>query len=495
MKSIARRIGALRERRRDKRVERLGGHPTRLPVLAVESFQPALNHSERMNDTVSSVARLGAEGVDEATAFPLDNLVNADGIQWQHKLTQQHLAYTSRADHQLREIEGVVEQYWHLYNVDLRRLHATEIAVESAMLALSGEPLEPAHGAAPHGAATSPAAGGRSRVEALAAVDPLDGLGSLKAPRGTRAELRRIFEPQDARRVPHWAETGFRDGTLLGGRPRSAYLHALALLLAAGADIGAFTQVVEMVMTTSSGATVFLVVAGLAAVVLYIAHMIGAMLRNVTSASPSSEASRGRRLRSRLGSGAVLAGCAIAWGAIGGLAFWVRLTVPLPSTPAVGGGPIGGGGVAGSASSSNPYPLQVALIFLGLYVATGIVAALGAYFTHNPYRGRYVVALRAYRKAAERAAATASQFGRAEAAQQRQAAELRKSDQVLAEVKALDKAFSEQLKQSVRLQIAVMSKDPAVTDAVFDADHAPYWPGSNGSSSNGNSNGSSSNAH
>ena len=143
MNPIARRIGALRERRRDKRVARLGGHPTRLPTLTVESFQPVLNHSERMTDTVGAVARLGADGVDEATAYPLDNLVNADGIQWQHKLAQQHLEYTSRADRQLREIEGVVEQYWHLYNVDLRRLHATELAVESAMLALSGEPLEP----------------------------------------------------------------------------------------------------------------------------------------------------------------------------------------------------------------------------------------------------------------------------------------------------------------------------------------------------------------
>jgi hypothetical protein len=488
MNPIAGRIVALLERRRDKRVARLGGHPTRLPALTVESFQPVLNHSERMTETVSSVARLGAEGVDEATAYPLDNLVNAEGIQWQHKIAQQHLAYTSRADHQLREIEGVVEQYWHLYNVDLRRLHATELAVESAMLALSGEPLEPAHGAAPHSAATSPSGRGRSQADALEEADPLDGSEALKPTRVSRAEVRRIFDPQDARRVPHWAETGFRDGTLLGGRPRSAYLHTLALLLAAGADIGAFTQVVEMVMTTSSGLTVSLVVAGLTAVVLYIAHMIGAMLRNVTATSPNPAASLGRRLRGRLGSAGVLAVCAIAWGAIGGLAFWVRLTVPLPSTPTVGGGLIGSGS-AGGAPASNPYPLQVALIFLGLYVTTGIVAALGAYFTHNPYRGRYVAALRAYRRAAERAAATASQFGRAEAARQRQAAELQSSDQVLAEVKALDKAFSEQLKQSVRLQIAVMSKDPAVTDAVFDADHAPYWPGLDGSS-----NGSSTNA-
>ena len=144
---------------------------------------------------------------------------------------------------------------------------------------------------------------------------------------------------------------------------------------------------------------------------------------------------------------------------------------------------------AGARPPRTPIALQVALIFLGLYVATGIVAALGAYFTHNPYRGRYVAALRAYRKAAEHAAATASQFGQAEAAQQRQLAELSQSDQMLAEVKALDKAFSEQLKQSVRLQIAVMSKDPAVTDAVFDADHAPYWPGSDGSAGNASPNG------
>ena len=75
------------------------------------------------------------------------------------------------------------------------------------------------------------------------------GNDALAPPRVSRAELRRIFEPHDANRVPHWAETGFRDPSLLGGRPRVTYLHLLALVLAAGADIGAFVQVVELVLT------------------------------------------------------------------------------------------------------------------------------------------------------------------------------------------------------------------------------------------------------
>jgi hypothetical protein len=485
MNSIAGRIAALRERRRDKRVERLGGHPTGLPSLAVESFQPTLNHSERMNDVVGSVTRLGAESVDEATGYPLDNLVNADGIQWHHNLAQQHYAYRARGDHRLREIQGVVEQYWHLYDADLRRLHATEVAVESAMLELSGEPLEQAHVAASPDAATSPAARRRSRIGVSAETDPLDDIQeALRPTHVSRGELRRIFEPKDARRAPHWAATGFGDGTLLGGRPRSTYLHTLALLLAAGADIGAFTQVVELVMPDQTTSTVYLVVAGLTAVVLYIAHMIGAMLRNATAAHPRANAGRAAWLATRLGSGAVLVACTLVWAAIGYLAYWVRRTVPLPSPPQVGGGAIGSG-IIGSSSESNPHTFQIALIFLGLYAATGIVAALGAFFTHNPFRGRYIAALRAYRKAAERAAATASQLGRAEASYQRQATELDNSGQVLAEVQELDKAFTEQLKQSVRLQIAVLSKDPAVTDAIFDSDHAPYWPSSNGSSVNG----------
>lgn len=485
MRSVTRWVRALRTLRRDKRVERLGGSPSLVPELAVDSFRPEFNHPERLRQLTDGVARLGPESVDEGTGYPLDNLVSAGGHEWQHRLAQQHRAYQGTARLRLGYLQGVVEQYRHLYELDTRRLHDAEVAVESAMLSLSGEPPQSARGDVPATDSRpepngSPAPG-RGRWSASVPEDPLAGTDALAPPRVSRAELRRIFEPQDANRVPQWAEPGFRDPTLLGGRPRGAYLHLLALVLAAGADIGAFVQVVELVLTTQSDWAIYLVVAGLTAVVLYIAHMTGAMLRDAR-AKPTGTGKWGSRLQTWLGRRLVAGICVLAWGGLGFLAWWVRTTVPLSVIGSVSVGTIGTGGTT---TTQDPYVHQSAFLFLGLYIATGIVAAVGAYFTHNPYRGRYVAAVRGYRKAAERAAASANQLGRAVASYQRQATELQNANNVLADAKALDLAFTEQLKQSVRLQIAGMAKDPAVTDAIFDKDHDPYWHSQNGSSSNG----------
>lgn len=485
MNAFTRRIRALRMLRRDQRVERLGGYPAEVPELTVELFELELNHTERLRYITDGIARLGPESVDEGTGYPLDNLVNAQGHEWQRRIGQQYYAYQSAAARRLRQLSGVVNQYRHLHELDVRRLHDAEVAVEAAMLTLSGEPPEFAYGS------TSPAApvSGATRLDPSPPPEPeqdvlLTGTAALTPPPlVSRAELRRIFEPRDAKRVPQWSEPGFRDATLLGGRPRSTYVHVFALVIAAGADIGAFSQVVERAMPDSSNLIVDLVVSGLTAVVLYIAHMVGVMLREAKATHPRGAAPR-IRLWSWIGSRVAPTVCAVAWGALGYLAYWVRTTVPPPVTPQVGGG-IVGSGTTSATTTTDPYVMQAALLFLGLYAATGIVAAVGAYFTHNPYRGKYVAALRGYRKAAERAAASANQLGRAEASYQRQLTELQNAHHVLSETQALDKAFTEQLKQTVRLQIAGMAKDPAITDAIFDEDHDPYWPGQGGSSSNG----------
>ena len=154
----------------------------------------------------------------------------------------------------------------------------------------------------------------------------------------------------------------------------------------------------------------------------------------------------------------------MVWLAIGLMAFWIRLTVPLPSTATLnsgfGSGGIGGGSDGGGSGGmgvgvgvgsggigspawcsgsclkrrfSSTHPLQGAAIFLGLYVATGIVAALGAYYTHNPYRGRYKAAIGALRKSSERAAASVYQLGLAISFRDRQQAEIDAARHVLAE--------------------------------------------------------------
>lgn len=484
--------GSVRSPRRNRRVERLGGYPSAPPELPVEAFKPELSHQQRLQQALGWVSRLGPESVDEATGHPLDNLVNSSSIDWQRQLHQQYQAYLASARSRRRQAMALVEQYRYLGNPDLKRLQAAETAVEEAMLTLSGEPPggqpvrmpRPGSGSA---AAGSQPAGRRRRGSTEAAAgtgerDEFTGPAALSPPQVSRTEVRRLLDPADARRVPHWQETGFRDPALLGGRPRGTYLHVIALILAAGADIGAFTQVVELALPDQSNLIIYLVVGGLTAVVLYIAHMIGAMLRDARARYDPATGS-GLRVRSWLAIRATIAACALIWVAVGLLAYWVRMTVPLIGTAQVGGAGVGGGigsGIGGGtsvASSSAAYTSQSAAIFLALYLCTGIVAAVGAYFSHNPYRGRYVTALRAYRKASERAAASTYQFMQAHALYDRQQAELEAAPVILANALAQEEAFAEQLKQSVRLQIASMAKDPAVTDAMFTPDQKPYWGG------------------
>src|SRR6266487_3021348 len=111
MNPIIRWIRAPRVRRRDKRVEMLGGYPGQGPDVPIEHFAPALQETERVQQILGGVSRLGAESVDEATGHPLDNLINAQGDEWERKLHQQYLAYLPAAQYRLEQASAIVDQY------------------------------------------------------------------------------------------------------------------------------------------------------------------------------------------------------------------------------------------------------------------------------------------------------------------------------------------------------------------------------------------------
>jgi hypothetical protein len=510
----------LRLARRDKRVALLGGFPEPIPDAEVTRFEPDLHEAERLKYILDRISTLGAESFDEATGDPLDDSVNLQAEECRFDLNQQHLAFLGTADQRLAEASAVAQQYRLLHDIDLTRLQTAELALETAILALSGrEPVEvsdsrmvrpgtaaglaepivisvvpEAEEAAADAARTGQAAA--AEQEASSAVqaarpgadepDWLNGRAASPTARVSRREFGKLLAPQDASRVPKWGEPGFRDGTLLAGRPYGTYLHVLALVLAAAADIGAFVQVVELVLPNQSDQVIWMVITGLTVVVLYIAHTIGVLLREARAREPGT---RGlARISSRLGQRAAIVLCAAVWLAVGLMAFWVRKTVPLPITPTLGGGGIGTGGAsagigiggigtsaAATSTASTAHTLQGAAIFLSLYLATGVVAAAGAYFSHNPYRGRYAAAIRAYQKASERAAASAYQLGQAVARYRHQQRSIASAEQVLKDAQKRNLAYAERLKQRVRVEIAGLAKDPAVTDAIFGPDHRPYW--------------------
>ncbi|MDH2430330.1 hypothetical protein [Sphaerisporangium sp. TRM90804] len=284
-------------------------------------------------------------------------------------------------------------------------------------------------------------------------------------------------------RAPDWNHPSHGDPAMLVGSSRALFLHWLALLVAAGADVGAFTQVIGLVMRDQDDWLIWLVVFGFTAVVLYLAHNTGVLLRNARVRRGSDGVLRraGGWVSRRVG--AYL--CMAVWVGLGLVAYWVRLTVPPVQEVTLGGsGPLGGGSVSlgggvppSRGTGRDLYEEQAAALFLALYAATGVVAAVGAYLTHHPLRLRYMAAVRAHRKAVERAAASAYQLTRAEAVRNSQAVEIGSADRLRDQTERELCALAERLKQTARVAMAGAAQDPAVTDAIFREDDRPYAGG------------------
>jgi putative Ca2+/H+ antiporter (TMEM165/GDT1 family) len=266
---------------------------------------------------------------------------------------------------------------------------------------------------------------------------------------------------QDGQRRP---DPGYRAPSLVAGRPSGIFLHSLALVLAAVADLGAFAQVVELVMANQPAVISYLVVGGLTATVLYLAHSVGIMVRDrVAKKGPARK------------TWVLLA--TLGWAAIGGVACWVRLlvtdedvqapSVSLSSDPTA---PV----------ATNPTALPAAILFLALFIGSGLVAAIGAYLTHNPLAGEYRVTRTRYQSAARRAGETAGVRTAVERRLRHLRVALVKARRLRDRERGRRRHFAEELKQHARLLMANHVQDPAFSDALFDPDRLPYSTSRNG---------------
>ncbi len=197
--------------------------------------------------------------------------------------------------------------------------------------------------------------------------------------------------------LPSWGGPDYRDPALIAGRPRSSYLYVMVLLLAAGADIGAFFQIVELVLAQDPLILVYVVALGFTATALSLAHKGGALSRDHMA-------------------GAAWAGtvmpclCVTAWLLLGIAAFYVRLTLlgsSFSGSLSLSVGP-------SQTGPSSPPAFQAAIVFLALYLATGLVAWMGAYLSRNPLLESYKLASRAFLEARSRADVSSSQADSAE---------------------------------------------------------------------------------
>jgi hypothetical protein len=258
-----------------------------------------------------------------------------------------------------------------------------------------------------------------------------------------------------------WSEPGHPDPTMLAGRPRGRYVYVAALVAAAAADLVAFYQVIQLVLGNSNLLSMILVV-GFTGTALGLAHFTGTMFRDRMAGA--------KWIRIFM---VVVA--AVVWIALGFLAFWVRLH---SSTSGSGGSfnpsVTGGGSGAGTGSVSAQGTIPGAALFAGLYAATGVIAVVGAYLTHNPLHAAFTRAVSEHRAAAKRHATSGSRLKMAEAEREFYEGQLAAARLVRDEAEQARRAKAEELKQLARLEIVKRLRDVSLTDAFMREDNQPF---------------------
>lgn len=254
--------------------------------------------------------------------------------------------------------------------------------------------------------------------------------------------------------------TGYRDAALLAGRPLGAGAHLLVLAAAAAADFGQFYGVVKVVLPELTPRMALAIVAGFTAVVLFLAHAAGATFRD-----------------RRAGVGWVRRPlpwlCVGGWLVLGAAALYVRLS---QLTDAAGDIQFDAPTAAPALPDAQLHLNPAAIVFLALYAGTGLAAGVGAYLGHNPAHGAYLRARIAKAVAARRAARAALAMQLATGNRHLQESYLEKAVEVLRQENRRRRALAEELKQHARVVMAQRARDPAMTDALFEADRNPYQP-------------------
>lgn len=227
----------------------------------------------------------------------------------------------------------------------------------------------------------------------------------------------------------------------------------LVLLIAAGADVAAFYDVLAN-HTNSPDLVLYVLVAGFAVGPLWLAHTVGATLRDRVDGAPDYQP-------------VVLWTAAAGWLLIGTGAFFARLLL-------TGAAPSSSFGTAAPYTVDGRAGLVMALLFATLYIGTGILAAGASFTLHNSIE-------RAVGTASRRIRGLRKRLSRHERTHERIAAELRRlqAERVrleqaheAARLRAI--ALGDELKQYVRMRIAQTLDEPSATDAMFEPDRYPF---------------------
>jgi signal transduction histidine kinase len=232
------------------------------------------------------------------------------------------------------------------------------------------------------------------------------------------------------------------------GRPWTHAIFWVVVLAAGAVDIATFYQVLVVVLNAPEW-LVWAAVVGFVAVVLTLAHNAGLQIRKVVDP------------RYQIASGTMAWTFGGTWLFLGLVAFGVRfvITQPLSSDVSTFSGD------AASSTSFNAVDTTsqhvTALLFLALYIATGVITALaGGYAGPDPNAKLFGRAVDQRSSAVHRHAATKRRFGRVVHLAEELEDAVARSEAVWATAQEQCAAAAERLKREIRLRIAAVPPPP-----------------------------------
>lgn len=226
------------------------------------------------------------------------------------------------------------------------------------------------------------------------------------------------------------------------GRPWSESIFWVVVLGAAAVDIATFYQVLVVVLNAPEW-LVWAAVIGFVAVVLTLAHQAGVYLRHAADPRPVTAATI---LAWVFGGG---------WLVLGLVAFGVRLVITQPLNSDASS--FSGDGTTpqsfGAADTGSQH--VTAVLFLALYIATGIVTALvGGYARSDPNAKMFRRAVSRRSTAIRRHAATKRRFDRVVQLAAALDAARARSDDARTTAHTESTAAAERLRREIRLRMA-----------------------------------------
>ncbi|SDH52870.1 hypothetical protein SAMN05216553_12630 [Lentzea fradiae] len=257
-------------------------------------------------------------------------------------------------------------------------------------------------------------------------------------------EVVKTASPQDL------ARNGYAHPAEVAGRSMGEMLHLLALLITAAADVAVFYAIASIVMQDSSELIIGMLVAGFTAGSLTLAHFVGRFARDTI-------AGYGPR------TGRWILVVLVPWLLLGVVVFVVRMLVAESATS----------GGSGTGLSQDQTMIAGAVMFGGLYLVSGAVAAVGEFLTRNPYRTRYRTAFRANQRALKSLARTQHRYERAVGVLKVHTASLKREDQNYKSAKDLRTAWASKLKRYSAVLIAAHLQNPSATDGMTEPDRSP----------------------